>query len=80
MVFGQIPKISFLVIPLERAPQGEQNGVNFSFVATSSEELYMYMAIERNLIETPYYNPWFSAKSDVHVHVLHIFYCSWDSL
>ena len=29
-------------IPLERASQGEQNGANFSFVAPSSEELWVF--------------------------------------
>ena len=37
------PKLSFEKrIPLERASQEEQNGANFSFVASSSEELWAF--------------------------------------
>ena len=37
--FSESKKRSEIKIPSERASQGEQNSVNFSFVAPSSEEL-----------------------------------------
>ena len=38
----------------------EQNGTNVNSVAPSSEELWVS---ERNLMKTPDYSPWFSAKT-----------------
>ena len=47
-------------IPSKRASQEKQNGEIFSFVAPSSEE---FMSAERNLIQMPYYSPWFTARN-----------------
>ena len=47
MVFGQNPKMS---IPADRASQEEQNGANLSYVAPSSEELFVHIEIDRNAL------------------------------
>ena len=49
MVFGQNLKISVFakkMIPLERAPQEEQNDANFSSIAHSSEEVLVLKEIQ----------------------------------
>ena len=50
MGFGQILEILTCAIPCKSTSQEEQNGANLSFVAPSSEELWVRKELDQNAL------------------------------